>query len=126
MLIERTPSYVLAASLVAQGRNAICFVGYCDPDTPGGKLLETKPGKTFLFEALDYQAPIRAQIERFELSGHADRDELLAFALSTRPDTIVLTHGDPGARAWFAEALIENEPSLKVVDPRPLEPIDID
>ena len=126
MLIERTPSYVLAASLVAQGRNAICFVGYCDPDTPGGKLLETKPGETFLFEALDYQTPIRAQIERFELSGHADRGELLAFALSTAPDTIVLTHGDPGARAWFAEALIENEPSLKVVDPRPLEPIDID
>ena len=74
---------------------------------------------------LDYQTPIRAQIERFELSGHADRDELLAFALSTCPGTIVLTHGDPGARAWFAKALIENEPSLKVVDPRPLEPINI-
>ncbi|MAM90478.1 MAG: MBL fold metallo-hydrolase [Opitutaceae bacterium] len=125
MLIERTPSYALAASLIAQGRNAICFVGYCDPDTPGGKLLETKPGEPFIFEALDYQTPIRAQIERFELSGHADREELLAFALSTRPNTIVLTHGDPGARAWFAEALVENEPTLKVVDPKPLQTINV-
>lgn len=125
MLIERTPSYTLAASLLANGRNAICFVGYCDPDTPGGKLLETKPGNTFLFEALDYQTPARAQIERFQMSGHADREELLAFAHSVRPDTIVLTHGDPGAREWFAQALVENEPGLKVIDPAPLKPIDI-
>jgi len=125
MLIERTPSYNLAASLLANGRNAICFVGYCDPDTPGGKMLQTKPGEVFLFEALDYQTPVRAQIERFQMSGHADREELLAFAHSVRPHTIVLTHGDPGAREWFAQALVENEPGLKVIDPEPLKPITI-
>ncbi len=125
MMVERTPSYGVAASLLSQGRNAICFVGYCDPDTPGGKLLGSKPGDTFVFEVLDYQTPIRAQIERFEMSGHADREELLQFALQAEPETVVLTHGDPGARAWFASALQENEPSLRVIDPQPLQPIEV-
>lgn len=121
MMVERTPSYTMAASFLSQGRNAVCFVGYCDPDTPGGKLLETQPGGVFVFEAIDYQTNVRAQIERFEMSGHADREELLKFALRVSPKTIVLTHGDPGARAWFATALEENAPTLTVVNPKPLE-----
>ena len=125
MMVERTPSYGMAASLIAQGRNSICFVGYCDPSTPGGKLLESGPGDVFVFEAIDYQTPIRAQIERFEMSGHADREELLNFALKANPKTIVLTHGDPGARAWFAKALSENDPNLTVIDPQPLEAIEL-
>ena len=63
----------------------------------------------------------RAKIERFELSGHADRDELLDFALQATPRAIVLTHGDPPARAWFAEQLALNAPKIKVIDPVPLK-----
>ena len=125
MMVERTPSYGLAASLLHQGRNAICFVGYCDPDTPGGALLGATPGDTFVFEVFDYQTPIRAQIERFEMSGHADREELLQFALQAEPKTIVLTHGDTGARAWFAKALQENDPKLTVIDPQPLHAVEV-
>ena len=125
MMVERTPSYGLAASLLHQGRNSICFVGYCDPSTPGGKLQEANPGDTFVFEAIDYQTTIRAQIERFEMSGHADREELLDFALKANPKTIVLTHGDAGARAWFAKALSEGNPELKVIDPQPLEGVEL-
>ncbi len=50
MLVERTPSYTLASGLLGHARNTIGFVGYCDPDTPGGKLLGAKPGDTFVFE----------------------------------------------------------------------------
>lgn len=125
MMVERTPSYQIASTLLAHGRNSICFAGYCDPDTPGGKLLATRPGQIFLFEALDYQCPARAQIERFELSGHADREEILDFAISSQPKTIVLTHGDPGARDWFSDQLAQAHCSVNVIDPRPLEPIEI-
>lgn len=120
MMVENTPSYALAATLLAHHHNAICFVGYCDPDTPGGKLLITKSGDRFLFEALNYQCPVRAEIERFHMSGHADRRELLEFALQADPRAVVLTHGDPEARKWFAESLAEQRPELKVVDPIPL------
>jgi Cft2 family RNA processing exonuclease len=121
MMAENTPSYGLAASLLGHHHNAVCFVGYCDPDTPGGKLLATKSGDRFLFETLNYQCPVRAEIERFELSGHADREELLEFALQAEPRAVVLTHGDPEARAWFLESMASQSPEIKIVNPIPLE-----
>lgn len=121
MLVERTPSYTLASGLLGNARNTIGFVGYCDPDTPGGKLLATAPGRTFAFSAIDVKAKVNARIERFELSGHAERDELLQFAVQTEARSIVLTHGDPGARAWFAQQLAQELPRAKVIDPVPLK-----
>lgn len=121
MLVERTPSYTLASGLLGNARNTIGFVGYCDPDTPGGKLLAANTGDTFLFEAANVKAKIKAHVERFELSGHADREELLEFAVQTGARSIVLTHGDPAARAWFAQQLAEKAPGSKVLDPVPLE-----
>lgn len=125
MLVERTPSYMLASTLLAHTRNSICFVGYCDPDTPGGKLLGKRPGETFLFDVLDYQCPILAKVERFEMSGHADREEILEFTLAAEPKTVILTHGDPGARDWFAAQLEADEHPVQVVDPTPLQAVEI-
>ena len=62
---------------------------------------------------------IKARIERFELSGHADREELLEFAVQAAPRSLVLTHGDPPARAWFAEQLAIKAPKTTVLDPVP-------
>jgi Cft2 family RNA processing exonuclease len=121
MLVERTPSYTLASGLVGHARNAIGFVGYCDPDTPGGQLLAAKHGDPFEFKAAHVRTKVRATIERFELSGHADRDELLDFAVRTGARSIVLTHGDPPARAWFAGQLAARLPAAKVLDPKPLK-----
>jgi Cft2 family RNA processing exonuclease len=121
MMVEKTPSYTLASGLVAHARNTIGFVGYCDPDTPGGQLLAARPGDTFVFAAAHVKAKIKAHIERFELSGHADREELLEFAVQTQARSIVLTHGDPPARAWFAEQLAAQAPDSRVLDPVPLQ-----
>jgi Cft2 family RNA processing exonuclease len=121
MMVERTPSYVLASGLLGNARNTIGFVGYCDPDTPGGQLLAANAGDQFLFDAVNVKTRVRAHVERFELSGHADREELLEFAVQTGARSIVLTHGDPPARAWFAKSLAEQLPSANVVDPVPLQ-----
>ncbi|MFP4166917.1 MAG: MBL fold metallo-hydrolase [Opitutales bacterium] len=120
MLVEHTPSYHTAASILPHGRNGVCFVGYCDPDTPGGSLLAQKDESHFFFETLDYRAPIRASIDQFDLSGHADREELAEYAAATRPRTIVLSHGDPDAREWFAGTLSERLPETRILDPEPL------
>ncbi len=53
MLVERTPSYNLAASLLNTDSNGIFFIGYCDPDTPGGQLLANKDDDSFYFNAFD-------------------------------------------------------------------------
>jgi Cft2 family RNA processing exonuclease len=95
-------------------------VGFCDPETPGGRLLATKPGEDFVFEAAHVKTKVKARVERFELSGHADREELLEFAVQTQARSIVLTHGDPPARAWFKDELAKAT-SGRVLDPVPLQ-----
>lgn len=120
MLVEHTPSYKVAASLLPHSQNGICFVGYCDPDTPGGRLLKTQ-ATTFFFEALDYVAPIKASIDQFDLSGHANREQLLNFAIDSKAKSIVLTHGEEDAREWFLKQLSQQLGTAKVVDPDPLE-----
>lgn len=119
MLVERTPSYNVASALLNNKQNSICFVGYNDPDSPGGKLLASRPGDSYAFEVLNYISPVNAQILRFDLSGHAYRDELLKFAIDVEPRSIVLTHGDPPAREWFMEELSMELHKTKVLDPVP-------
>jgi len=121
MVVEKTPSYTLAASLIGNAKNSLCFVGYCDPDTPGGRLLAAHQGEDFLFEAANFKTKFRANVERFELSGHASRNELLDYAVACNPRSIVLTHGDPPARAWFSGQLAAKLPNAKVLDPVPLQ-----
>lgn len=125
MVVPNTPSYKTAAALLGDPHNSICFVGYCDPETPGGELQSKHQGDSFLFEALDYTTTVRAHIERFDLSGHADRNELLNFAQKLDPRTIVLTHGDPEARDWFFDELIAFSPKTVIIDPVPGEATDI-
>ncbi len=125
MMVERTPSYAMAASLLGRAENSVMFVGYCDPDTAGGRLLATSRGDTFVFETLDYQTTLKAGVERFELTGHADREELLEFALQSDPRAIVLNHGDPPARQWFADAIAEQAPKVAVLDPTPLKTYEV-
>jgi Cft2 family RNA processing exonuclease len=121
MMVEHTASYVLASCLAGSPKHSICFVGYCDPDTPGGHLQAAHNGDPFLFDAVNVKTRIRAAIERFEFSGHATREELMGFAEQCAPRSIVLTHGDPPARAWFAEQFAARLPDAKVLDPVPLQ-----
>ena len=118
MMVAKTPSYRMATSLLGHERNSIYFVGYCDPDTPGSHLQGTRPGESFLFDDLDLMIPARATIDRFDLSGHADRDELCDYAHALDPRAIVLNHGDPEARDWFKKTLTPEFPT--VIDPEPL------
>lgn len=123
MMVENTPSYMLASSMLGDERNGLFFVGYCDPSTPGGQLLETKHGEDFLFDAIDIRQKIRASVHRYDLSGHADRDELLAYAKALSPRKIILHHGDPDARAWFLQKF--KELNLPALDPEPLIEYDV-
>lgn len=121
MMVEHTPSYHAAAAMLDDHANSICFVGYCDPETPGGQLLATANGDSFLFVVIDHAAPVRAHVDQFDLSGHADRDELLQFANSLDPRAIALTHGDPEAREWFFDELMDIDPKRQVYDLQPGE-----
>lgn len=115
MLVEHTPAYNIASCILKDNKNSICFVGYCDENTPGGQLLQTKANDIFRFDELDYETPVRAQVDRFDLSGHADRGDLCQFVFAQKPKMVVLTHGDEEARRWFKEQF--KQESFSILDP---------
>ena len=119
MLVENTPSYVIASSILGSEKNSIFFVGYCDPSTPGGELLSCKSKETFEFTAYNHVETVNAKIEKFDLSGHADREEIVSYAEKLMPKNIFLHHGDADARKWFEESL--RKTNAKIIDPKPLE-----
>jgi Cft2 family RNA processing exonuclease len=126
MMMENTPSYAAASALMDHPLNAIFFVGYCDPDTPGGRLLKKAKGDTtFVFQNLGFIAKTNCKIGRYDLSSHADRRELLDFALRVDPRVIILTHGDEEARNWFMDELLDIAPHIGIESPRPGESITI-
>ena len=116
MLVEHTPAYNVAACLLKDSKSTICFVGYCDENTPGGKLLQAKKNSTFRFEELNYSTKVRAKIERFDLSGHADREDLVDFVVAQEPKKLVLTHGDFEAMDWFIQKF-SKKGNISILDP---------
>jgi Cft2 family RNA processing exonuclease len=117
MMTESTPSYKAAASILYDPASTVCIVGYCDPDTPGGHLMRTEKGGAFTFETLDYKTELHASVERFDLSGHADREQLLDYAVKSNPANVLLVHGEPDARAWFRDNLSADLPHSNVLIP---------
>jgi Cft2 family RNA processing exonuclease len=122
MMVEHTPSYKIAASLpVPIQTMASASLATATPTRPGDSFwkLTTKRRLSFSMRS-DYKAPIRASIHQFDLSGHADRSELLEYAEQTEARAIILSHGDQDARDWFQTQLKERLPKTKVIDPEPL------
>ena len=121
MLVENTSAYNVAAALLDDHKNTICFVGFCDPDTPGGELLRSRRGDQFLFKSHGYCPKINANIERFDMSGHADREETLQNVSNLSPHSIVLVHGEEPARDWFMDSFLNILPKTQTIDPTPGE-----
>lgn len=125
MMVEQTPAYIMMPRILRDPKNFVAFIGYCDSETPGGRLLAAEPGSLFRFDAIEKEARVEARVERFDLSSHAEREELLDFAVALRPQNIVLTHGEPQARAWFAGELARVLPKTRVLDPVPLRTYEV-
>src|SRR5882724_2871288 len=119
MMSENTAAHDLAARMIGDERQAIFFVGYADPDTPGGRLKAAKPGETFVFSGSAGEVTRRCELEEFDLTAHANRDELLNFVGQVSPHTVLLGHGDEVSRQWFEQQIHARYPKIKVHQPEP-------
>jgi len=119
MLTECTPAHELALRMMSDPKQAIFFVGYADPDTPGGRLRASKPGETFLFSADAGEATRLCEVQEFDLTAHANREALLDFAGRVSPKVILLGHGELSSRQWFEEQLQARHPHIRIVQPAP-------
>ncbi len=125
MMSENTAAHNLALRMIGDEEQSIFFVGYTDPDTPGGRLRAAKTGETFLFSPSGGEVTRRCQIEDFDLTAHSNRDELLDFVSRVEPRTVLLSHGDATAREWFEGQIHARHPKMKVIQPQPGETVEV-
>ncbi len=125
MMSEHTAAHDLATRMIGDERQAIFFVGYADPETPGGRLKASKPGETFVFSGSGGEVTNRCQIEDFDLTAHANREELLDFVGQVNPRVVLLGHGDKDSREWFEEQIRSRHPKIKVIQPEPGKTVEV-
>ena len=125
MMSENTAAHDLAARMIGDERQAIFFVGYADPDTPGGRLKAAKPGETFTFSGSAGQVTRRCELQEFDLTAHANREDLLNFVGQVSPRAVLLGHGDDDSRQWFEQQIRARHPKIKVIQPVPGKTVEV-
>jgi len=119
MMSENTAAHNLAARMIGDERQSIFFVGYADPDTPGGRLKAAKQGETFVFSPSAGRVTRKCEVLDFDLTAHANRGDLLDFVGRVSPRAILLGHGGEDSRAWFEEQIRARHPKIKIIQPQP-------
>lgn len=125
MMSEHTPAHDLALRMAGEEKHGIFFVGYADPDTPGGRLKAAKPGETFMFSASGGELTKRCEVLDFDLTAHANREDLLDFVGQVSPRVVLLSHGGNESRRWFEEQIRARHPKIKVLQPQPGKTVEI-
>ncbi len=124
MMTENTVSNGFARDLLPDSRNALLFIGYAADDTPARAILNSQPGDMIQLTPDSDPVALRCQVEKFDFSGHAPREQLLDYAVRVSPANIALVHGDVPAREWFRERLNKQLPNCKVSIAEPGVPIE--
>ncbi|HEX5397690.1 MAG TPA: MBL fold metallo-hydrolase [Verrucomicrobiae bacterium] len=119
MMSENTAAHDLAARMIGDERQSIFFVGYADPDSPAGRLKAAKRGETFVFSPGAGRVTKKCQMRDFDLTAHANREELLEFVGRVAPRAVLLGHGGDESRAWFEEQIRARWPKIKILQPQP-------
>jgi Cft2 family RNA processing exonuclease len=125
MMTPKTVSNLFARQLIENERCGIFFVGYADPLSPAGQIIASQRGDTIQLDPDDRPRRIDCQVEKFDFSGHAPREAILAYLESLQPTNIVLVHGDDPAVAWFEAQLAVKLPRSRVIVPEPGTPYDL-
>jgi putative mRNA 3-end processing factor len=112
----KAPSVIVSSAGMMQGgpilwytrkmrldpNSKLFFTGYQANGTIGKQILETKK---FVEERMEME--IGMEVEKFDFSAHAQRDDMLAAVKKWNPEKIILVHGDFEVMEFFRERLKE-------------------
>jgi Cft2 family RNA processing exonuclease len=118
MMSENTAAHDLAKRMIGDEKQSIFFVGYADPDSPAGRLKAAQQGETFVFSPSAGRVTKKCDVQDFDLTAHANREDLLELVAQVSPRAVLLGHGDDAARNWFEEQIRARWPKIKVFQPQ--------
>jgi Cft2 family RNA processing exonuclease len=82
-------------------------------------LKAAKPGETFVFSPSAGRVARKCELLDFDLTAHANREDLLDFVGRVSPRAILLGHGSEDSRLWFEEQIRARHPKIKIIQPQP-------
>ena len=111
--------------MMGDAKQAVFLVGYADPETPGGRLKAAKPGENFMFSPGAGEVKRKCELGDFDLTAHANREDLIDFVGEVNPRIVMLTHGDENSRKWMEQHIRARHPKIKVLQPQPGKTIEM-
>jgi Cft2 family RNA processing exonuclease len=122
MMSENTVSNIFARQgLLENKRNGLFFVGYADPETPGGRIRAASPGERVVLDPAYPAVPLSCEMRVFDFSGHSTREAIAGYCVKVRPKKVFLVHGDDDAVEWFRGELCTRLPDSQIIVPIPGE-----
>jgi Cft2 family RNA processing exonuclease len=125
MMSENTAAHDLAKRMIGDEKQSIFFVGYADPDSPAGRLKAAQQGETFVFSPSAGRVTKKCDVQNFDLTAHANREDLMELVAQVSPRAVLLGHGDDAARNWFEEQIRARWPKIKVFQPQPAKIVSV-
>jgi glyoxylase-like metal-dependent hydrolase (beta-lactamase superfamily II) len=122
MMSEKTVSNIFARQGILENeKHGLFFVGYADPETPGGKIRTAKKGDSIELDPGQPTVKLNCEMRVFDFSGHSTRDDIADYIVKVRPKKVFLVHGDDGAVEWFRGEINRRLPQTEVIVPLPGE-----
>ena len=120
MMSEKTVSNNFARQGVLENpKHGLFFVGYADPETPGGRIRAAQQGDSVLLDPAYPPVPLNCEVRIFDFSGHSTRAAIADYIVKVAPKKTFLVHGDDGAVEWFRQEISRRLPSTEIIVPEP-------
>ena len=120
MMSEKTVSNNFARQGVLENpKHGLFFVGYADPETPGGRIRTAQPGDSVLLDPAFPPVPLNCEVRIFDFSGHSTREAIADYIAKVAPKKVFLVHGDDAAVEWFRQEISRRLPAAEIIVPEP-------
>lgn len=120
MMSEKTVSNQFARLGVLENpKHGLFFVGYADPETPGGRIRAAKHGDLVSLDPALPPVPLKCEMRAFDFSGHAPREHLVDYVGRVMPKKVFLVHGDDDAVAWIKAEIESKFKGIEAIVPLP-------
>lgn len=109
-------SPLYAAEMAQREQDCIIFSGYQDEESPGSAMLNAQQGSRLPIG--EQSVTVNCQVTRYNLSGHADAEQIAHAVARVNPKQLVLVHGAPDALETLGRRFSRLEVEIPAVGSR--------